>query len=84
MAKEMRGDDAGPYQVRSSQRENASLILHPEDLDDKIYYLITGANGNYMVCGYISGKNGKQQKYWKDPTGGRPAFFVPQADLKDN
>jgi hypothetical protein len=80
----MRGDDAGPYQVRGSQKKNACLILHPEDNDDKIYYLVTGYNGIYRVCGYVLGKDGKQQKYWKDPAGGRPAFFIPQSDLKTN
>ena len=26
-----------------------------------------------------TGGDGKQREYWKDPAGGRPAYFVPQS-----
>jgi len=77
----MRGDDAGHFQVRTSQRIDADLILHPRDEDEKTYWLITGVNGTYEIRGYLKAKDGKKQKWWRDPVGGRPAFFVPQSEL---
>lgn len=38
-------------------------------------------DGTYRVTGWIEGRAGKQAPYWRDPVGGRPAFFVPQAAL---
>ena len=77
----MRGDDAGIYQVRTSQRDNADLILHPKDEDEKTYWLITGVNGTYQIRGYLKAKDGKHDKWWRDGAPGRPAFFVPQSEL---
>jgi hypothetical protein len=73
--------DVHDFEVRSSQNKNARLIIHKEDFDDRDYWLVTGVNGKYIIHGYISGKDGKNQKYWVDPGTGRPAFFVPQSDL---
>jgi len=77
----MRGDDVGNYQVRTSSRSNGDLILHPKDEDDKIFWLLTGLNGTYDVRGWITARDGKKEKWWRDPAGGRPAFFVPQSEL---
>jgi len=76
-----RGDDAGCIQVRSTTHDKGRLILHREDADHDIFYLVTGICGKYMVRGWIIGHEGKQEKYWTDPDTGRPAFFVPQEDL---
>ena len=73
--------DVGPHDVRATEHLHGSLIIHPTDADERKYYLLTGCNGKYYVRGYMYGYHAKQQKYWKDPQGGRPAFFVPQADL---
>lgn len=77
----MRGDDAGIYQVRTSQRDDADLILHPKDEDEKIYWLVTGVNGIYQIRGFLKAKDGKQEKWWRNGAPGRPAFFVPQSEL---
>lgn len=77
----MWGDDVGSYQVRTSSRNNGDLILHPKDDDEKIYWLVTGLNGKYWIRGYIKAKDGKLDKWWRDPAGDRPAFFVPQSEL---
>ena len=77
-----RGDDAGDVQVRGTAHGNGRLILHKEDADHDIFWLVTGINGHYWVRGWITGHEGKQEKYWTDPGTGRPAFFVPQEDLK--
>lgn len=73
--------DVGELEVRASQREDARLIIHKDDHDDRQYWLVTGKNGVYKIHGYMLGRDAKNQKYWTDPKTGRPAFFVPQSDL---
>jgi len=77
-----RGSDVGKsQQVRTRSRHNYELMLHPDDDDEQTYWLLTGTNGTYRVHGWLRGADGKKDHYWKDPAGGRPAFFVPQSDL---
>jgi hypothetical protein len=32
--------------------------------------------------GFLKAVEGKIDKYWSDPAGGRPAFFVPYDDMR--
>jgi hypothetical protein len=79
---DMRGPDAGIVDVRTRSKHHYELILHERDPDDRKFWLLTGWNGTYRIHGYILGKDGKKKEYWKDPAGGRPAFFVPQSALR--
>ena len=78
---QLRAPDVGLVDVRTATRPDSRLILHPDDPDDRQFWLLTGVNGRYMVRGWCWGRDGKKQKFWTDPTGGRPAFFVPQSAL---
>lgn len=78
---EMRNPDVGPFDVRTRSRHDYELILHPNDPDERTFWLLTGSNGVYRIHGCIKGKDGKKKEFWKDPAGGRPAFFVPQSEL---
>jgi hypothetical protein len=73
--------DVGPLQVRSTRRSEGKLILHPEDSDDEVFILVTIYRDIYTLRGWILGKDGKQDGFWDDPAGGRPAFFVWQRYL---
>jgi hypothetical protein len=75
------GWDVGTCDARTTRHSHGSLIIHPQDRDEKTVWLLTGQNGKYIVRGFIKAGDAKQQKYWKDPLGGMPAFFVPQSDL---
>ncbi len=78
-----RGPDVADYQVRTTPYSDGHLLLHPDDPDDKTFWLLTGVNGIYDIRGYILGSDGKQQKFWADRTGNnRWAFFVPQSELR--
>jgi hypothetical protein len=68
------------HDVRTTQNHNYKLILHDEDADERIFWLVTGSNGRYKIHGWIKGHEGKQQKFWTEQTG-RPAYFIPQGDL---
>jgi len=80
----MRGWDVGTCDARTTRHLNGHLIIHPQDHDDKIVWLMTGQNGEYIVRGFIKAGDAKQEKYWKKPFEGSPAFYVPQTDLKNN
>lgn len=73
--------DVGDFDVRTRSRHYYDLIVHDSDDGDRFIFLITGLNGSYRIHGGMYAREAKQQKYWKDPAGGRPAYFVPQSDL---
>ncbi len=74
-------DDAGPLQVRHTPLVEGRLIIHPTDRDDRAYVLVRGAAPCMEIAGWIMGADAKRQEWWDDPTGGRPAFFVPASAL---
>lgn len=74
--------DVGKLQVRTSEGENNRLILHETDPDDDIYVLVVGSPPRYRIAGWIKGRDGKQNAYWTDPRGNRPAYFVPRHALR--
>ena len=78
---EWRMRDVGDFDVRTRSKDYYDLIVHDGDEDDRFIYLLTGVNGQYRVHGGMYAREAKQEKYWKDPAGGRPAYFVPQRDL---
>lgn len=77
----LRNPDVFDNDVRTRSRHHYELILHDHDPDDRRFWLLTGTNGAYVVHGWILGRDGKQKDFWKDPAGGRPAYFVPQEKL---
>lgn len=78
----MRAPDVGDFDVRTTTDQNNRLILHPDDPDDRIFWLLIGKNGYYDVRGWIRAADGKRDEFWADPTGQkRHAFFVPQSAL---
>jgi len=78
---DMKCPDVGSVDCRMTPRENGRLIIHPDDPDDRAFYLVTGAYGDYVVRGWIRGGDAKRVEWWTDPSGGRPAYFVPQDAL---
>jgi hypothetical protein len=70
-------------ETRTTHRLDGSLILHEWDQDDAYFFLLTGQHGTYRIAGWIEGRDGKLPAFWRDPVGGRPAYFVPQAVLND-
>ena len=73
--------DVGDIEVRTAAKHNYRLILHPTDNDSARWILVTGRAPDFRVQGWILGEDAKIKKYWEDPKGGRPAYFVPQSAL---
>jgi hypothetical protein len=78
----LKADDVGVLQVRTTRYDNGRLTIHPPDADDRAFVLITGRAPHFTLRGWMRACDAKQDKWWTDPTGGkRPAFFVPQSEL---
>lgn len=75
--------DVGNYQVRTTEKEEYGLRLNPSDRDDDIFICVVGSMGRYDIKGWIYGRDGKRQKYWRkfNTTSTREAFFVPIENL---
>jgi hypothetical protein len=79
---DMRDADVGEMDVRTRSEHWYDMVLHDEDPDDRIYWLLTGINGKYKVHGWMWAGDGKKDEYWSDPAKqGRHAYFVPQSKL---
>lgn len=57
------------------------LTIRNGDLPDRIYVLVTGKIPNFVVVGWIRGRDGMKPEYWGDPNGNGSAWFVPQSKL---
>jgi hypothetical protein len=75
-------DDVGRLQVRTRSRHDYELIIHPSDRDDRAFVLVTGLAPNFVLRGWIWGREAKREEWWRDPAGDRPAYFVPQSALR--
>jgi hypothetical protein len=73
--------DVGLDQVRSTDRPQGCLLLHPDDADHARFFLVVGKVPTYEVVGWCFGYEGKDEKYWRTGTG-RPCYFVPQSSLR--
>ena len=72
--------DVCDYEVRSTSKPSiTSLLLHPPDGDDKLFFLVIPTTDPHFfdVHGPILARYGKVQEYWRT-VGGRSAFFVPR------
>lgn len=83
----LRDRDVGHYEVRTGARATHRLIVHPHESDDAPFIFVAGplsttsSGMTFEVQGWIVGKKAKQPAFWKDPAGGRAAFFVPREAL---
>lgn len=72
--------DVGPVEVRHSGRDDACLLLHPDDDDDRAFVLVTGAGPDFVLRGWSFAGAVKSASFWETKTG-RPCYFVPQSAL---
>jgi hypothetical protein len=72
-------------EVRTRSKHRYELPLHDDDEDSFAHVLVTCEDPRELwLVGWIYGRDGKLQKYWKDPAGGgvTAAYFIPHCDLR--
>lgn len=75
--------DVGKFQVRGSEHLDGHLIFRQNDNIADTYIFVTGAKGEYLICGMISGSEAKQPKYYRGADArGVGAWWVPQSALR--
>jgi hypothetical protein len=77
--------DVDRMEVRTRSEPWHELLIRPDDIDTRIFVLITGQCPTYFVRGYFRCGEAKQHQEWLDDKGnnGAPAYFVPHAYLHD-
>jgi len=74
--------DLSGIQVRTRSKAYYDLIVRPNDTENCIWVLVTGAAGTYDVAGWLRGSEAKQQQWFKTPNDRQPAYFIPQSALQ--
>jgi len=69
-------------QVRTRSKSSYDLIVRPDDAENCVWVLVTGSCGSYEVCGWISGFDAKQERFFGTPNNREPAYFIPKSELK--
>jgi len=70
--------DLGDFiDVKGISKSRHKLIVQKNDPPDWAYLLICSEqHPRYEIVGWLWGREAQQERYWGDPAGGRPAFFV--------
>jgi hypothetical protein len=75
-------DLPGDIDVKTRTKHCYDLIVQADEEDDMRLVLVTLEAGEFRIHGWIKAADGKCQKWWKDPAGGRPAYFGPKYSLR--
>jgi hypothetical protein len=78
---DFKAPDVGPLQVRYTDRPTGHLLLHKSDKDEDFCVFVIGSFGKYRLVGWCKIGTVKRDEFWRDPTGSRPCYFVPQSAL---
>ena len=72
--------DAGPYEIRGTSVDEGHWLMHRDDGDNVREILIVGQIAQWRICGWVMGKDGKNEQYWRTVKG-RHAYWIPQPAL---
>jgi len=82
----LKGDVVPGLEVRSTRWPHGGVLLHPKDDDDRLYVSVRTHEANthqrVQIVGWVSGRVGKQEKWWDDPQPGRFCYVVPADALR--
>lgn len=70
--------------VKGTSRSTDSLLVKSDEPDHWAYLLVLPwpRHPLYRIRGWLWGHEAKQVQWWRDPVGDRPAYFVPQLELR--
>jgi hypothetical protein len=63
-------------------RDRQDLIVKRRDSDEYPYIGVLSYAPVFYITGWLPASEVKQDKWWDDPFGGRPAYFVPVTVLR--
>lgn len=75
------GDGVGNIQVRTRSNHDYDLIVRPGDDLDARFVLVTGLAPDFVVRGWIRGRDAQRPEWIQEHGGRPPAWFVPQGSL---
>jgi hypothetical protein len=79
---EFRTRDVGPYDVKTTARDDGDLTLYRVDRPDRIHLLVTGGIPVLRLAGWIHGVEALREERWIKPDWARAfAYRTPQAEL---
>ena len=75
-------DLPGDIEVKTRSRHSYDLIVQRDERPDKKLVLVTIQNGMVFIHGWCVAGDVMQERFWSDPAGNRPAYFVPKNNLR--
>lgn len=75
-------DCLGDVEVRSTLRQDGSLIVRDNDASDRRYVLAVVTAPDVFLAGWLYGRECKKSEYLRNPNGHRESWFVPQSALR--
>jgi hypothetical protein len=80
---DLHADDVSVYQVRTNtSRRLDDMILRDHDKNHKVYISVLSFVPKFVICGWITGEDGKREDWKRVGTPGRPpCYFVPRGAL---
>lgn len=77
-----KADIGSQVQVKTRSNPDWDLIVRRDDNPDHIYILVTGVAPDFVVHGWIKGRDAMENRCWIREYGGREAaWFVPKSAL---
>ena len=81
-AKRGSADLPGNIDVKTRSKHLYDLIVQRSESQEKRFVLVTIENQKTLLHGWCYGEEAMQDRFWADPARGRPAFFMPQSELR--
>jgi hypothetical protein len=75
-------EDLPGIDVKTRSRHSYDLIVQKGENPDKRFVLVTIQDQKTLLHGWCYGEEAMQDRFWADPAGGRPAYFVGQSFLR--
>jgi hypothetical protein len=75
-------DDLPGIDVKTRSKSHYDLIVQKHEDPSKKFVLVTIESQQTLLHGWCYGHEAMNERYWADPARGRPAYFVPQSDLR--
>ena len=79
-----RGSDdlPGGIDVKTRSKHKYDLLVQRNENPSRKFVLVTIQDQKTLIHGWAFGEDCMKEQFWADPARGRPAYFVPQSELR--